>query len=203
MTKSICFSLIIVFVAFSGNVHAAAPMQTVERHINQLLDVLKDQTLVGTDGTEKKKEAVRTISDSLFDFYTVSRRTLGAHWKKLTPQQREQFILLYRKLLESVYMDRLLQYKDEKVKYIKEVALSETRAEVHSAIVIDSGEIPFSYKMFLKKGNWKVYDILVENVSLVGNYRTQFNDLFAKNSPGKVLDIMRQRVEGYTQPEAQ
>jgi phospholipid transport system substrate-binding protein len=128
----------------------------------------------------------------------LSRLTLGAHWKKFDTTQREEFVILYRQLLEGVYMDRLLEYQDEKVKFTKEVALSETRAEVHSTVAAAGGDILINYKLYLKNGVWKAYDIIVENVSLVGNYRSQFNSLFAKHPPAKVLDIIREKVKAYS-----
>ncbi len=176
---------------------AATPLDTVETSVTRLLAVLGDPALEGESGREKKKEAIRQISDVLFDFYALSRRTLGPNWKKFNPDQRKEFIALYRKLLESIYMDRLLQYQDEKVKFIKQVSLSDTRAEVHSAIVAAGGDIPIHYKMYRKDGAWKTYDLVVENVSLVGNYRTQFNSLLAKDPPEKLLEAIREKVKDY------
>lgn len=197
MNKSICLGLMLSIFLFPVGVSAATPLRTVETNVNRLLDVLGDPALAGEAGLEKKKESIRSISDSLFDFYALSRRTLGPNWKKFNPKQRNEFITLYRKLLESIYMDRLLQYQDEKVKFIKEISLSEKRAEVHSAIVAASGDIPINYKMYLKDGVWKTYDLIVENVSLVGNYRSQFNSLLSKNPPEKVLDVIREKVKDY------
>ena len=151
----------------------------------------------GGGGQQKKKETIREISDALFDFYALSRRTLGSNWKKFNADQRQEFIKLYRKLLESIYMDRLLQYQDEKVKFLKEISLGDTRAEVQSAIVAAGGDIPIHYKMYRKDGVWKTYDLIVENVSLVGNYRAQFNSLLSKNPPEKVLDVIREKVKDF------
>lgn len=94
-------------------------------------------------------------------------------------------------------MDRLLQYQDEKVKFLKEISLGDTRAEVQSAIVAAGGDIPIHYKMYRKDGVWKTYDLIVENVSLVGNYRAQFNSLLSKNPPEKVLDVIREKVKDF------
>jgi len=197
MNKTICFVALLTVLVLPVCVQAGQPLQTVEANVNHLLTVLGDQTLSGKDGEQKKKETIRTISDNLFDFYALSRRTLGPNWKKFNPDQRKEFIALYRKLLESIYMDRLLQYQDEKVKFIKEITLGESRAEVHSAIVAANGDIPINYKMYLKDGAWKTYDLVVENVSLVSNYRSQFSSLLTKNPPEKVLDIIREKVKDY------
>ena len=197
MNHTIRFALVLGMLMLPICASAATPMNTVEASVNQLLAVLGDPALEGEAGKQKKKEAIHRISDVLFDFYALSRRTLGPNWKKFTPEQRQEFINLYRKLLESIYMDRLLQYQDEKVKFVKEVSLSDTRAEVHSAIVSASGDIPIHYKLYLKNGIWKTYDLIVENVSLVGNYRTQFNSMLSKDPPEKVLDAIREKVKDY------
>lgn len=197
MNKTISMGLVLAIWMLPAVVMAATPLITVETHVNQLLAVLGDPALEGAAGRQKKQEAVRSISDALFDFYALSRRTLGPNWKKFKPDQQQEFISLYRKLLESIYMDRLLQYRDEKVKFIKEVSLGDTRAEVYSAIVAANGDIPIHYKMYRKDGVWRTYDLIVENVSLVGNYRTQFNSLLSKNPPEKVLEVIREKVKDY------
>ncbi len=197
MNRNIRIGIAIGLLLLPAVAIAATPLNTVETNVNRLLAVLGDSALQGESGKQKKKETIRQISDALFDFYALSRRTLGPNWKKFSPDQRQEFIRLYRKLLESIYMDRLLQYQDEKVKFVKEISLSDTRAEVHSAIVSASGDIPIHYKMYRKDGVWKTYDLIVENVSLVGNYRTQFNSMLSKNSPEKVLDVIREKVKDY------
>ncbi|MEJ2157394.1 MAG: ABC transporter substrate-binding protein [Desulfobacteraceae bacterium] len=197
MNKIIPIGFVLAMLVLPAGVSAATPLNTVETSVNQLLSVLGNPALEGEAGRQKKRESIRAISDTLFDFYALSRRTLGPNWKKFNPDQQKEFIALYRKLLESIYMDRLLQYQDEKVKFIKEITLSDTRAEVQSAIVAASGDIPIHYKMYRKDGAWKTYDLIVENVSLVGNYRTQFNSLLSKNSPEKVLEVIREKVKDY------
>ena len=197
MNKIIPIGIVLAIWVLPASVLAATPLNTVETNVNQLLSVLGNPALEGEAGRQKKKESIRAISDTLFDFYALSRRTLGPNWKKFNPGQQKEFIALYRKLLESIYMDRLLQYQDEKVKFIKEITLSDTRAEVQSAIVAASGDIPINYKMYRKDGAWKTYDLIVENVSLVGNYRTQFNSMLSKNPPEKVLEVIREKVKDY------
>ena len=91
-------------------------------------------------------------------------------------------------------MDRILAYKDEKVEVSREKLFSDTKAEVQSKVVAPSGNIPIVYRMILKKNNWKVYDVIIEGVSLIKNYRTQFNDILAKKSPDELLKTLREKV---------
>ena len=177
--------------ASSAAAQAASPMQTVETHVNRLLAVLQDHS----QKKESKEEAIRAISSSLFDFTELSRFTLGRNWRKFNSEQQKTFVVLYRKLLESVYMDRLLQYKNQKVVMQKETALSDNRAEVLTNVVAAGSSIAMGYKMIRKDATWKVYDLVIENVSLVRNYRSQFSSLLAKNPPAKLLDILREKVK--------
>jgi phospholipid transport system substrate-binding protein len=98
-------------------------------------------------------------------------------------------------VLEKAYIDKILSYTDEKVVFDKETMLAENQAEVQTRIVTSSKEIPISYRVILKDGTWKVYDVIVEGVSLVQNYRTQFSDILAKNSPKELLEILRKKVK--------
>ena len=98
-------------------------------------------------------------------------------------------------MLEKAYIDRILAYSNEKIIFEKETILSGNQAEIQSRFVTASKEIPISYRVILKDGVWKVYDIVVENVSLVQNYRTQFNDILTKNTPEQLLEILRKKVK--------
>ena len=170
-------------------------LQTVEQCVHQLQQVLGDKALNGTSGEEQKKEAIRSISGNLFDFRQLSRFSLGAGWRRLNPEQQKTFVDLYRQLLEGIYMGRLLQYKDEKVVFKNELALSDTRREVQSEVIRAGGNIPMDYRLVNEHGVWKVYDVIIENASLARNYRAQFNSILSKDSPEQLLDILRRKVE--------
>ena len=172
---------------------AATPTETVTGHVDQLLKVLGDPNLSSDQGLAQKKEAVRAVSRELFDFTELSRLSLGAQWKKFDETQRQAFIEEFRILLEGVYMDRLLAYKQEKVNYKKELNTAEGRAEVKTEVAAAGGPILIDYRLILKDGIWRVYDLIIENVSLVKNYRSQFNDILAKDNPGGLLKKLREK----------
>ena len=98
-------------------------------------------------------------------------------------------------MLEKAYIDKILSYTNEKIVFDKETMLSENQGEVQTRIVTSSKTIPISYRMIMKDGTWKVYDVVIENVSLVQNYRTQFNDILAKNTPEQLLETLRKKVK--------
>jgi phospholipid transport system substrate-binding protein len=108
-----------------------------------------------------------------------------------------EFVKLFEQVLEKSYIDKILDYSNEKVNFYKESMLSDNQAEIQTKIVTASKEIPIYYRMILKDGKWKVYDVVVENVSLVQNYRTQFNDILTKNTPEQLLEILRKKVKAH------
>ncbi len=191
--KSIWICLVIL-VLMSFQVYAGAPMETAETEVNKILAVLGDSSLAGEAGTTVKKEKLRAIFDNIFDYVELSKRTLGRNWKKLDNTQRDEFVKLYRKLLDNVYMERLLAYKDEKVVFSKESMITEKKSEVFSNIDTGDKQIPINYRLVLKENQWKVYDVIIEGVSLVKNYRSQFNSILSKNGPEELLKILREKT---------
>ncbi|UCD31099.1 MAG: ABC transporter substrate-binding protein [Desulfobacterales bacterium] len=194
MKKNYMWACVVILALMPFQVYAGGPMETTETEVKKILAVLGDPSLTGEAGTEAKKEKLRAIFDNIFYYVELSKRTLGRNWKKLDNKQRDEFVKLYRKLLDNVYMDRLLAYKDEKVIFSKESMISEKRAEVFSNIDTGDKQIPINYRLILKENEWKVYDIIIEGVSLVKNYRSQFNSILVKNEPEELLKILREKT---------
>jgi phospholipid transport system substrate-binding protein len=176
-------------------VRAGVPLDTVEGHVNNVLKVLRDPALQGEANKGVKQEKIEAIADEMFDYVALSRLTLGRNWQQFNADQKKEFVQLYRIILEKAYMDKILSYTDEKVTFDKETMLSEQKAEVQTHIITKSVEIPIFYRVYLKDGKWKVYDVIIEGISLVKNYRTQFKDILATNPPEEVLKILRQKTE--------
>jgi phospholipid transport system substrate-binding protein len=131
----------------------------------------------------------------MFNEVELSKRALGGNWNKLNATQQQEFIQLYRQVLEKAYIDKILSYTNEKIVFAKESMLAGNQAEVQTKVITSSKEIPIFYRVILKNGDWKVYDVVIENVSLVQNYRSQFNDILAKNTPDQLLEILRKKVK--------
>ena len=187
----------ISLVAFFGAlpVRAGAPLKTVESHVHKVLEVLKDLSLQGKGGKKAKKDKLWSIADAMFDYVELSRRTLGRHWEELSCAQQKEFARLFSRHLGNVYMDRILTYQDERIIFYRESMVAKQRAEVRSRVVSESKEIPVHYRMVVKDGTWKVYDVVVEGVSLVRNYRSQFNKILQTKSPEALLEILRKKLE--------
>jgi len=188
------FSILIIF-ALSVPAYAGAPMTTVEATVKRVLDVLRDPKLSSPAAKEIKKEKLRVIYKDMFDEMEFSKRTLTRNWKKFTPPQQKEFVDLFEQVLEKTYIDKILDYSNEKIVFYKETMIPDDKAEIQSKIVTSSKEIPIYYRMILKDGKWKVYDVVVENVSLVQNYRTQFNEILARGTPEQLLETLRKKVK--------
>jgi phospholipid transport system substrate-binding protein len=187
--------VILILLIFSVPVYAGVPLNTVQKSVNDVLDVLRNPKLKPESAKEIKKEKLRVIYKSMFDEIEFSKRTLTRNWNSFSPAQRTEFVNLFEQILENSYADKILSYTNEKVEFYKEEMKSDTQAEVQSKIITSSKEIPIFYRVILKDGKWKVYDVVVENVSLVQNYRTQFSDILAKDKPEQLLEILRKKVK--------
>jgi len=174
--------------------YAATPMETVEKGVNNLLKTLGDPAFKA----QTKDQQIATLGteiEKVFDFTELSKRTLGREWKKMSAEQQTEFVKLFKQLLQGVYADRLLEYSDQKVLFEKETMLKKGSAEVQSYLQTSDGKkIPLFYRLTNKSGSWKVYDVIIEGVRMVKNYRTQFREILAKDSPDKLIEVLREKV---------
>ena len=187
---------IILMLLSALPVHAGAPRNTVEENVNKVLSILRDPKLKGEGAKETKKAKLRIVYDVMFDDVELSRRTLARNWNKFSPAERKEFVQLFKQVLEKAYIDKILSYTNEKIVFDREIPRGENQAEVFSRIYHSGKEIPISYRVIMKNNTWKVYDVVVENVSLVQNYRTQFNGILAKSTPEELLVTLRKKVKG-------
>jgi phospholipid transport system substrate-binding protein len=187
MTLILC--LIFPLSAFAG-----VPLETVKGHVDKVLDVLRDPSLKAESAKKAKKVRIRAISEKMFDFTELSKRTLAQNWSKFNPEQQKEFVELYTSLLEDTYANKIMAYTDEKIVFNKEVALTEKTVEVQSGVLRKNGDVPLNYRVILKDGVWRVYDVVVEGVSLINNYRSQFREILSNKSPESLLETLRKKV---------
>ena len=185
---------ILMLSLFTLPVYAGAPLDTVQANVNKVFDVLRDPKLKGDSAKEIKKEKLRVIYGQMFNEVELARRTLARNWSELNPAQQQEFIRLFRQVLENAYIDKILSYTNEKIVFSREIMPSTEQAEVQTKIITSSREIPIFYRVILKDGAWKVYDAVVENVSLVQNYRSQFKSILANHTPDQMLEILQEKV---------
>jgi phospholipid transport system substrate-binding protein len=194
LLKTIAVVLWVAALSMPVPVQAATAREMVETQVNKVLKALADPSFKGQP-KDVKIVKIRSIVNEIFDYTELSKRTLGREWTKFNAPQQTEFIKLFSDLLEKTYADRLLSYSDEKVVFEKESLLREGQAEVTSNVLTADGKkIPLDYRLIQKDGNWRVYDVIIEGISLVKNYRDQFRDILAKDSPEEVLKLLRDKV---------
>jgi phospholipid transport system substrate-binding protein len=187
--------MVALLIVMSFQAYAASAKETVETSVNKVTKTLSDPTFKAKPKDAKITE-IGNIIGEVFDYTELSKRTLGREWKKMKPDQQKEFIELFKELLQGVYADRVLAYTDEKIVFDKEIELKKGRAEVQSNIVLSDGtKVPIFYRLTNKNGQWKTYDLIIEGVSLVKNYRSQFKEIISKDSPEKLLEIMRNKAK--------
>ena len=183
-----------LFCAAKSNMDLT-PKKEVERLVNQVLSVLKDPKLKGEDKRQIRREKLRSLVQQLFNLDTISKRVLGRYVRKFNKKQFEEFKRLFSKLLESVYLTKIENYSGEKIVFQEQRMLSPNKAAVITKIIKNDTEIPVEYRLVKKNGKWIGYDIVIEGVSLVKNYRSQFYQVLKKKDVDELLEMMRKKVE--------
>jgi phospholipid transport system substrate-binding protein len=192
VSRRIAVALVLLFAVRAAT---AGPAQDhVRTQVERVLVVLRDAKLAAADKEAEREERVRAIAGDFFDFDELSRRTLGIHWRRFSAADRKEFTALYRTLLERTYMNRILAYKDETVRYAGERKLARGRVEVSTEIVTAKAVVPVAYRVIPKEKAWRVYDVVIEGVSLVRNYRSQFREILRTKPPARLLEILRKKT---------
>jgi phospholipid transport system substrate-binding protein len=170
---------------------AGPPTDQLKGAIDRVVKILEDPSLKGDDKVAERRSAVRKIADEIFDFNEIARRALARHWQGLTDKQRAEFVTLFGDLLERSYISKVELYGGEKIQYVGERMDADT-ANVTTRIVTKNGtEVPIDYRLLKKGDRWLVYDVNIEGVSLVSNYRTQFNKIIQTGSFEDLVQKLR------------
>jgi phospholipid transport system substrate-binding protein len=186
--------MLIICLIFPVSAFAGAPLATVKANVDKVLDVLRDPSLKAQSARKARKDKIRAVSEKMFDFTELSKRTLAQNWNRFDPKQQKEFVALYRSLLEDAYANKIMSFTDEKITFSKEFTLTEKTAEVQSTVRRKNEDIPIYYRVILKDGTWKIYDVVIEGVSLINNYRSQFREILADKTPESLLETLRKKV---------
>ncbi len=194
--KRIFFAALALALLFPaiGRTQGQDAQAAVQAHVNDVLNVLRNPALKGEKGQKEKKAEITAEADKLFDFVELSKRTLGLDWNKLSIDQRKELVSLYKTLLQDTYIDRITQYSNEKVEFVGTIPLGPNTAEVRSEVLTQSGRVPIYYRVIKENAQWKVYDVVIEGVSLISNYRTQFREILVNQPPQALIDTLKKRV---------
>jgi phospholipid transport system substrate-binding protein len=187
--------LLAVLLIAPLHVYADGAKAAVEAQINKMLAKMQQPAFKELSKDAKLAE-IRQVINEIFDYKELSQRTLGRDWKKFKPEQQTEFIDLFSKLLENVYADRILAYTHEKIQFGKETELKKGRVEVESYIItLDNTKVPLFYRTSNKTGQWLVYDVVIEGVSMIKNYRGQFRQILSKKKPEDLLQTLREKTK--------
>jgi len=168
------------------------PTEVVKGVVQGVLDILNNPAYQGQKS--HRRELVRQAIDARFDYREMAKRCLGATWRSLNGAQQNEFVQLFAKLLEASYYDKIEKYtRNIRVEYTGEI-VDDGYAEVKSVIVRPNDRIPFNFRLLQESGGWKVYDVVIEGVSLMSNYRSQFTRVIHESSYGELVRRLRNRV---------
>lgn len=169
-----------------------SPTEQVRETIDAVLVVVTDDAM----DREGKREKITELLQDSFDFRTMSKLTLGLNWKKATHEQQERFVTLFTEVLKWTYVSRIEDYSGETVEYGGERMTKKGRAEVETFIVTNNGtKIPLTYKVHLSDGTWRAYDVVIEGVSLIRNYRGNYREIVKKDGFDGLFSVMDKKIK--------
>lgn len=180
-------------MSISRTSSAGAPTDQIKGTVDRAVVALRDPRFKSPAATQDRREQLRQILFSRFDFSEMAKRALGAHWRRRSPQEQEEFVRLFTELLERQYADIVETYSNEKIVYVGE-RTDGSFAEVNSKVVTAKGqEYSINYKAQLIGNDWKVYDVIAEDISLVNNFRSQFNRVISSSSFEELVRRLRDK----------
>lgn len=196
MRKQIMPVIFALIVAIPCSASGIEPLDALKVPVDQLLGILKDPQYQDAARKDAQREEIWETIRQVFDFPVMAKLALARNWKKFTPQQSKEFTNLFAELLESTYVDKIQGgYEEEKILYLGQKMVSDSKARVTTKILRSSMDIPIVYSMLKRNDVWRVYDVKIEGVSLIKNYRTQFSHILAKDSPAQLIERLQRKIE--------
>lgn len=185
----------LAIVSFVSNAKASPteePMKSFSVKIDKVIEILKAQKGNKIDKEAAKKE-IWDIVHGVFDFKTISIRTVGRAWKDFSEQEQKDFIDAFSELLGTSYLNKIDKYNNETLTYLSQELVDGNKAVIKVAVIRQSGNVPLDYNLLKKGSEWFIYDVKVEGISLVKNYRTQFASFLSKKTPADLIKRLRDK----------
>ena len=190
--------LILITSIFIASVACANPTEDVKKAVDEVVHIVADKEMKRNES--KRRQALKKAISTIFDYSEMAKRSLGKHWNTRTAAEKKQFAELFATLLENSYAGKIESYNNEKIIYIKEL-VDEDHAEIKSKVVTAArDEFTLDYRLFKQNGKWMVYDVVIEGVSLVSNYRSQFNKIITANGYDKLVKKLQSKSEEIKAP---
>lgn len=176
----------------------ATPTDDVKKTVDEVVRIVADKETKKNE--QKRRQALKKTISLVFNYEEMAKRSLGKHWNQRTPEERKQFVVLFSTLLENSYAGKIESYNNEKIVYIKE-SIDGNYAEVKSKVVTAKrDEFSLDYRLLNESGKWMVYDVVIEGVSLVSNYRSQFNRIITANGYAELVKKLQTKSEEIKAP---
>ena len=172
---------------------AATPTETLKAYSDVVLKILEDPALRAPERKSERRAAVRKVAEEIFDLSETAKRALGPHWNQRTPAEREEFTQLFAELLESTYISRIDEYGGERIRYTGEKIDGDTAVVQSRVLTKKGGEAPVEARLLRRGDKWLVYDVTIEGVSLINNYRTQFDRIIRTSSFPELVKRLKER----------
>ena len=185
--------LVVVLFTQPQSAMAGAATDQLKQSVEKVQAILSDRSLKGEAKAQERRQKLREVMNSRFDFEEMAKRSLGPEWQKHSPEEQQEFVRAFTTLLEAAYFDKLDTYNGEKVRFVNERQDKDV-AQVDTKITNNKGDdFSVNYRLHEVNGDWKVFDVVIENISLVNNYRSQFNRVLAKSSYADLVQAMSQK----------
>ncbi len=178
---------------------AGPATESIRGTIDEVFKVLNDQELKKPARHEARRQRLEDVVGARFDYSEMARRSLGTQWNQMSEKDKQEFVELFRTLLTNTYADRVENYSGEGVQYLNERTEKEY-AEVRTKVLSGKTEIPMDYRLLHKDNDWRVYDVVVDGVSLVNNYRGQFTKILHTSSYPGLVDQLRKKSDKIKAP---
>jgi phospholipid transport system substrate-binding protein len=190
LIRTVIFGLTLQLMVGASGAWAGTPTDQVRSVIEKALDILQNPAYKG----EEQRQMVKRIVDPYFDYREMAKRSLGPVWGQLNAGQRNEFVRLFAELLEASYSDKIQKYAQRvRIDYTSEI-LTGDYAEVRTMVIRPNDRIPLNYRLLQEGDGWKVYDVVIEGVSLVSNYRTQFRRIIHQSSYAELVRRLQTKV---------
>ncbi len=187
-----CFMLSTI----AGAANEKKAIELVKTTVEAVLDVMRDEAVSGTEKSRERRDKIKTLISARFDFREMSKRALARNWKKRSKAEQDEFVDLFSDLLQNTYISKIDAYTDEKVTYDKEIIRKGGRYSIVKTSVFSKGIIiPIDYRLIHRGDDWRVYDVLVEGVSIISNYRSQYNKILSRESFSELIQKMKDKLD--------
>ena len=178
---------------------AGGATEAMKSTIDEVLTIIRDKELKQPGRVEERRQRLEQVVGDRFDYQEMSRRAMGAPWNTLSDKDKQEFVALFKTLLTNSYADKIESYSGEGVKYINERTENDY-AEVRTKVLTGKIEIPLDYRLLNKGNDWRVYDVVVDGVSLVNNYRGQFSKILRSSTYADLVDQLRKKSDKIKAP---